>query len=284
MSINHYRESGSFNPASAGIAFLILLTAALIMGYAYAAISLFNPIIYLNLLLLLGTGIAIYWITTVTFDLLKIHNRNLRIMFVMASSSLTWYFQWCATMDYLVVESIVSPVAYLMSLDWILYVESFMENLGIAYDYGYYELFGIVIKGPLLVAIWLLELTIFIVYPLITIISHKPRPYSSRLDRWYPQFILEKQFRVVTGSNLFEKELAQNPIKKIANLSAGRGNSYSTIHVFYEPEESSQYISIVNRTYNRDKDKTNTDQIITNLEISSSDAKEILSTYSHVKK
>jgi len=283
-NVSYYEESGQYNPLHAAGTLLLLLAISLILGYAYSAIVLFNPLIYLNFLACIGVGLALDFIAGHVFDFLKIRSRKLKIIFVIAASLFAWYCQWCATLDYFVFGEIDSVTEYLASLDWILYPEIIFENLGVAYDYGYYEMFGTAIKGPILVVVWVLELVIFIGYPALKVIRHVARPYSEKNEQWYPIKTLEKQYRVVTSAPSFAQQLSSDPANYLSGLSAGRGNAFSTVQLYYLEEESDQYISVFNTTLEGKDNKPKQEFIINNLTVSKSQAREILDANSYYPK
>lgn len=280
-NIQYYKESGDYNPLSAAGTLILLLLLALILGYAYSTVTLFNPLIYLNLIACIGVGFVINLVAGFVFDLLKIRSRKLRIFFVISCSLFAWYGQWCATLDYLIVGSVDSLPEYISSLSWILHPELIAENIKVAYDYGYFEMFGTPIKGPVLVLVWLLELGIFVGYPALAVLGHSAKPYSDKAEKWYTVHVLEKQFRLVTGAPAFAEELAENPLEKIAGLSTGRGNAHSQIHIYFIPEENDQYLTVINMKYDGEKNKPKKETVISNLAISKNHAEQILANYSN---
>ncbi|AZQ43330.1 hypothetical protein [Nonlabens ponticola] len=278
-----YQESNSTENTNLIIAIALNTIIAFVLGYLYSMVTTVNPFIYLNFLAALGSGMIIHRLTMEVFKILKIRSKILRVAFVAATGFIVWVLQWLGTMQYLFNDSFLTPADYLISFEWLVDTESFFANIELLFTDGYYELFGIKVDGPVLLIIWLLELIILIGYPVLIMMKQVVKPYSDKFNHWYPTLRLEKQFRVVTGAQNFVHELYSNPVEKIKDLSAGRGNSYSIVEIHYEAREDFQYLSMLNITYDKEKNSQECEVVINNLKISNEAAKQLLDTYDHEK-
>lgn len=90
-----YVPSGRFNPLECFLWTLTGIVAAFVIGWIYGFISHINPIIYLNILLLIGVTLVLVQATTMM--IVKGKSRNKLVNFIMAVivAIVAWYVSWC---------------------------------------------------------------------------------------------------------------------------------------------------------------------------------------------
>lgn len=95
-----YVNSGKFNIGPVLLWTLIGLIAGAVVGIAYTFIAYFDPIIYLNLLVLMGVAAALTWVVVFIVKRSKSRNKavNLTVTFLICLFS--WYAGWAALMAY----------------------------------------------------------------------------------------------------------------------------------------------------------------------------------------
>lgn len=277
--VNFYKESGSFNIATAVIAFAILLILSLVLGYAYAVIVQVIPIIYLSVLAAVGAGIAISFVLNALMTYFKLRNKTIRFTFAVAIGLLTWYFQWTATLLYLFENSAPSIGDYLSSLAWMITDADIVSLFNYLYEEGYYEVGKVVVKGPVLGIIWIIEFAIFLGAPLLQAFRFEPKPYSDQYEKWYDRYVIEHSFRTMTASQLAIQELSDNPIEKIKSLGDGRVGASSVFSIYYLSEASKQYLHVANLTYEGKNNDEKFTTVINCLEISKDQAQQIMHEY-----
>jgi len=281
--IKFYRESGTFNAGNLGLAFIALIIVSLILGYLYAIVTQISPIIYLNALAAIGAGIAINFCLNKLFDLFKIRSRMFRIIFAALIALFTWYFQWTITLLYLLYDGIPSITDYFTNLGWAFTDSDLKAVLPYLYEEGYYEIKGSMVSGIMLGITWLIELLIFIGFPLFSALTYEATPYSDSYEKWYEKHVIRKSFRTLTKSQLTLQEFANDPVDKVKNLSPGTAMSYSIISLYYLAEESIQYLHVSNLTHEGKNNDEKLTTVINCLEISKDQALLIMNDHDCVK-
>lgn len=95
-----YVNSGKFNFLPVLLWTLIGLAAGALIGIAYTFIAYFDPIIYLNLLVLIGVMIALTWAVVFIVKKSKSRNRGVNLVVTFLICLFAWYAGWTALMAY----------------------------------------------------------------------------------------------------------------------------------------------------------------------------------------
>lgn len=128
----------------------ILIT---LLSVLYAYIDVYNPFIYLTILVFIGLLFGIVLIQKIVIRLSKCRNTNSSIVYGIFTGLFGLYSIWCAFI-YVMFRRENIPVDLYDLLSSPSFVYNTANNLS---DLGLYELFGISIKGGFLWFIWLVE-------------------------------------------------------------------------------------------------------------------------------
>lgn len=118
FTISHYQSSQKFNSVLTLVFFLVGIIAAIILGIIYSVISYYSPIILLNIVLVVGLGLALVVITTQFAKLAKVRNTLVKFVMGFFFCLFAYYSSVCAfeisllsgnPLDY--VELFLSPFA-----------------------------------------------------------------------------------------------------------------------------------------------------------------------------
>ena len=118
FTVSHYQSSQKFNLVLTLGFFLVGIIAAIILGIIYSVISYYSPIMLLNIVLVVGLGLALAVITTQFAKLAKVRNTLVKFVMGFFFCLFAYYSSVCAfeisllsgnPLDY--VELFLSPFA-----------------------------------------------------------------------------------------------------------------------------------------------------------------------------
>lgn len=288
-TLNFYKESGNLNTTSYVIAIALSILLSSVLGYIYSVISTWNPIIYLNVLLTIGVayliGFSAHFMTRLT------NNRNYksRIIFVLIFSLFFNFFQWTAFLLFVLQGAQTpAPMDYINFIPYCLNPSFSFPLILEINQAGLWTLAGdLELNGPLWALIWIIELGIIFVLPILMVHRAEITPYSETTDSWYPELILNNRFKFVLGGESFKQELAQKTLETLEGLQEEDApDRYSIIHLYYEPEARQQYISINTIKHVIDdngKAKEEDNLAVSNLEINKEIVEALLQRYQPIQ-
>lgn len=277
-----YQESMKVNPIGLTVSYGVCLILALFLGYLYSSITIFMPIVYVNLLLTLGFGLTLGIVNR--FLVRLTHNRNKKSQLIQAliSGVLANYFQWTAYILYAFNKEVPSLPEFFANLHWVVIPQHFIQAITEINRVGVWSMFGVVFNGFVLTAIWVIEAFIIIALPVTAVYKTKIYPYSELLGQWYPKYTLFKDFEYLSTTNKLQKDLQVDAISAIQGLGKGIGHRHSKIHLFYHKDEVNQYLTFETRLI-EGKGKVNSSVLINNFTIDRKTAELILDSFEHQK-
>ncbi|AGC76756.1 hypothetical protein LX97_01414 [Nonlabens dokdonensis] len=282
--LKYYQESGKYHAPSLLLSVLAVVFLSLVLGYVYSAINYISPIIYINVLLVIGLGIVMGYTVLVLCKLSKVSNYKIRMGLAIFMGLLTLYFQWTAYLGFLVFDGLPDISWYLGSLGWLFYNSLEKELFFELYQYGAYEVFRTQVTDYALLFIWLIEAGIIIATPILAVLRYVPLPISNQYNKFYDQYTLHKDFRSIGSGDLAAAQIQSNPLEVLRDFEKGKANRHSKFKIYYLPEENKQYLKAENVSVQpRNESKTEIDVIIKYLEITTSQAKDILAEFTHDK-
>jgi|GEM_PF-5637442 hypothetical protein len=277
-----------YNPISKNYsvnAFVVLIMGIILafFGGLIYTVMVFIPIIYFNFLIIIGISVGISMGSLMLFKLLKIRTKKFRFKLLLIFLTFTYYSQWIGFIIYLQTQEF--PSLYLYANYW-LYPIGFFENITTINSYGTWSLMNMnsPVNGIFLGGIWMIEILLFYTIAIKFFNMFPENPFSEKINKWYPKFILNKEFRAFYSAEKLRKLLENEGVNAIYNLEKGIPGSYSRISIFYLENEDKQYFTI--DTISIDRDNSNAKiptYLLKPTEISSIEAKKLLEHFKYKK-
>ena len=276
-----YEPSGKFDPIRHSLLYVICIGIALFLGYLYAVLISFIPILYFNVLITVGFGISLGLICRVLARFSHSRNRKSQLFQAVFFGILANYFQWTAYSLFILENSIPSFEFYFSNLDWILTSGNFFNLLGVLNSVGAWGIFGAQINGTTLTVIWIVEFLLIALLPIIGVMQTKVYPYSELQRKWYKKYTLVKDFESISSNTRLISNLELNPLETIELLGKGIAFRHSKIHLFYLKGESNHYLTFENIYYEGRGEATSKqgEIIVNNFTISNDFAEQILERF-----
>ncbi|GAB5557423.1 MAG: hypothetical protein SchgKO_16360 [Schleiferiaceae bacterium] len=281
-NLKHYHPSLQVDFKREILSWTTYVLLALIVSYTYSLLTFFVPIIYLNFLICMGTGLLMG--TLFKLGARPFHNRNPKRQRLQALviSLLMWYFQWVAFVQFLTIGEFPSPQEWVSGIFFFGLPQNVMLVLTDMYEFGYWSVGDVMIKQWGLLVVWGIELLMLVGIPVLMMVRTKSLPYSETQNQWFPKYTLRKNFKSTGALLQLEKDLAENPLLALQELGAGSAAMHIKVHVFSLPHETVHYISVDRiRIEGQGRGKRNVETAIPHLEISSSQASKVLENFDH---
>lgn len=254
----------------------ILLVLSFGLSYLYGVISSVMPWIYLNVVCTVFLGTALGYASIFVGYMTKQIHKASEIGLTVFSGVTTWYFSWVAYILHLYREQLVSSSeAYFTNFILIFQPWEVFGIISEINQVGLWQIGDAPINGWPLTFIWLVEGLIIMAIPVVLVFKQHKRPFSATHNKWYREYILDKDFGSVYGIPSLETDLQANPVLTLEGIAFGKANQYTQVSIYYLAEEGTQYLSLFDIRIDRE-DKTEKNEIIHMLEISSQDAKTIM--------
>lgn len=279
-----YKESLKYNPVGYIVSIVTLAIIALFLGYFYTGLTIIMPFVYINILLPIGFGLILGLINRVLGRLTQNRHKKSRMVQALISGVLANYFQWTAYVYYVFNGELPSLAQYLSSLHWIVVPQNFFPAIVEINKVGLWAVFDIPFTGLGLAAIWVIEALIIIALPVIAVYQTKVYPYSETLGKWFPKYILHKDFEYLASPSKMLKDLQTDVLAALKNLEKGFGHRHSKIHLHYHKDDETAYVSVESVTIEgQGKGKTQKNTLISNFVIDRQTAEQILSAYGNMR-
>ena len=275
ININSIKISKILLASLAGIVF------SLILGYIYAAFTIYMPIVYFNLIALVITGVIISYAVRFLSYVFKIRALINKLIISLILSFFTYYFQWVAYALLLLTGSFPDFVSYLSHLDLFMH-PVFYQLISDLYSQGNWTMFGITFKDFALGLVWLFEAGLLFFVPIKLLYQTTTPPFSERYNQWYPKYKLSKKFKSKLSKSQLLKKLDEDALQDLDEMGYGSDMNHLRIYLYYLEIESGQYISIESvQSINEGKTKQ---QMLAELhKIDKNTARNILKKYKHKK-
>ena len=263
----YYVESGQVNPVGA-LTFLGLgALAALGLGAAYAYLSFYIPLVYVNLIIAGGFGFALGWVAAKIAKMAKVRNASVLLGGGFLIGLLGLYFAWVFWIHAFSEFSMLSfnPGD----------IFNIMQLLGIT---GVWEIFGSTPTGGMLYLIWALEAIIIIgVCVVVTKAFFTRQPYCEDCNTWTEEMVISDRIEPIAEPKAFiqrleakdftaltslERVAADFPVRtkvEISDCPDCNGNAYLTVELVKVTVDD------------EGKTSTNLIPLVENLKISHSD-------------
>lgn len=283
MNYVTYKPKGESRPINIIIAILIGIIFAIVLGWIYVLNS-YIPIVYLAVLITIGFGFIlasfVYFLTV----LLNIKKKKTKVFIVIIVSVFAYYSQWISFILQVYNQSFPKFLYYLRY--WMA-PENLLNNIFEINQYGSWGIgvSGTFVNGFPLSAIWVMEAFIIFSISIVPILKISENPFSEKYNKWYPKLVLRHTFQAFYSSKTVMKKIKSKGIDALFDMKNGNYKSYSEISIYYIEGEDIQYLAI-DRVSINSKDGMNKEisELIKPIEISSTEARKILSSFDYDEK
>ncbi len=279
-----YQESLNVNRLGLVLSFGICLIFGFLLGYVYSIVQFIMPFVYFNFIFTICMGLAINIINKLLNHFTNNRNKKSRIILVLFSAFIVYFFQWAVYIYMASTGEIPSISEFLSNLYWIADPRNFFYAIVEINKVGMWGMFGGTFKGFALAIVWIFEASIIFSIPIMMIMKKKIYPFSELLGKWYPKYTFQKDFEYTSATQKLLENLEIDPIEALEKLGKGDGFRHIKIHIYYIPEEEMQYLTFEKVFIDaRNRGQTKTEIIINNFAIDKKCADLILEKFPHKK-
>lgn len=251
---------------------------SLFIGFIYGIIIAFSPLVYLNIFICLGFGLALGYGTRFLSRLAKLIDKNTTVRISLMCALLGLYASWVSYIVYF--QETPDLNATMNSNAWLFFnpieVVSIMSQIN---KFGLWEIGGMAFNGFLLTIIWILEALIILLVPFLMVRNMPTIPYSEKCKRWYKKHIFQKDFEKIVMQKNFVEDLERNKLETIHSLGNGMATRFARVSVYFLEDEEYQYLSVENILRDGGGKKETSEPIIYLLRITTSEARELMKKY-----
>lgn len=279
---NYYCSSQRVNFPGMIISYAVGIIIAFFGGYLYTSAIHIIPVIYLNIITVLGLALLLYY-TVITLGKLT-HNRNKTSLFIQLFilSLIAYMVQWDFTILHAFSGEFPTPGDFFSTFALIMNPSFFFAALKEINQSGLWGFSNdTMVTGWPLTIIWIVEGLLIIGLPLLFLKNKHLPPYSELLSKWYSKYILRQDFSGSIEYAMKDTAIEDLP-KLLLNAEKGAADRYSKIYIYYEEQEDNQYLTVEKISINS-KNNTKKEITIENLCIPKGVAETILQNSIHQK-
>jgi len=247
---------------------------AVVLAYLYGLLMYFSPIVYLNVLICIGFGLALGFSAGFAAHLAHARSGRWRVGFAGLIALLAFLFHWCGYITIVLNDGQLGPIAYLNSLGMIFYPQDLFATVRLLNTLGVWEIAGIPNSGTFGWIIWLVEMIIILAVPIYVALNLRIQPYSELLGRFYKGYTLKEGFGGPVGSpTTFAQAVQERGFQPFTELEAPRPNLYYTFKLYFLEGENKHYLDINRVTISSTGSGKTSDRVVVNqLQINKSTA------------
>jgi hypothetical protein len=187
------------------------------------------PIIYLNMLITVGLGLAVgYSVSFIVIKLGRVRNGSLAIIYALAASLIVIWFQWAIWIVALFedVEMTFSNVSSLLMSPTVMFEIMADINEEGTFSIGRRGSDSGMVNGTMLTLIWIAEALIIIVASVIKPINQAKQPYCEKHNKWFQK------------NEVMKLDLVENPQELIDGLEKMDEEVAGKLSVNHEPNST----------------------------------------------
>jgi hypothetical protein len=255
VEIGHFfkkhQESGIAPPINLSFIFIIGICIMFFLGFFYSALITLIPIIYFNIVILIGFSYTIAYTSYYLNIVFKIRDKTSSMIMTTVLALFATYFQWVFYL-YIISSENVTPlndVSYI--LDLLLNPTYLIEFIIELNGTGAWEIGDLNINGAELWIIWLGEILITLGISLRIYYNFNIKPFSEKDNQWYNKTKIDTDFEFINLKKTFLEEFYKNPVVALNSLKKGNGTRQSNVYIFSSKNQNSFLISIENSIVNK---------------------------------
>ena len=254
-----YVPSGKFS----GITYFILAISAVLvlpaLSIIYSFITWYSPIIYLNLIVAIFTGVALGACIYPIVKYGKVRSYQHEILFI---AVLWFFFLWSGWAVHLTLVTNITGesatgTSFTLStyLFYISHPITLFHDIKILASVGLYEVFGAPVKGFVAYFVWFLEAAILFVAAFIFNKKWSVLPFSEVDNAWGVKQKLNKKLSLHRGIDKFAEALHNQEVQVFehAPKTSGHNMEYTELVFFIFPKDDASYLAFYNMVVETDE-------------------------------
>ena len=225
-NLNYYRPSGAFSLPGVILTLIVGVVAGIVLGCIYAFVNHHDPLLYLNILLAAGFGLALGWLVTFGVRRFEIRNPTIAVILAFLVFLVAYLVHWVAYVAVLLAsfEGFSFDFAYIAETftallgapDVLLELIKEINREGVWNITSNSSADGIEVKGMFLAGIWIAEALTILYYTCRQPLRQAQKPYSEQSGKW-----LEPQDMPLpiahTSKDELESAIARNDYKTLSS-------------------------------------------------------------------
>ena len=279
----HYEPSGKIDPAMTVISVLVAMAIVTGLSFLYVFFTEVIPIIYLAILILIGYGLTLGYLTKMVMFFGKFRSKPAAYGVALLLSVWAIITSWLAFISYLSLDYASSFSDYLTWFPELLYPSNLATIIGEVNEYGTWGV-GVgssgnnTVSGFLLTLVWIAEIATLIAMPLISVRAKSLPPFSEEEDAFFDEFILKNDFQGIISGGKASELLVERPLDYLASIEVSSRFPISRVVVYTLPRSSVAYVSILKVRVNH-KQQEEVHPVVEHLRVPGAVAREILGKY-----
>lgn len=242
-----YKESGYATNLSLALVIACGIFSLIFLSMIYSMLIAFIPIVYFNILIVIGFGITISFVNRFFIRLFKIRNRKKALLLSVILGVIAVYLQWVWYIIFASSIELFSSNSFLNFVSLLFQPISVFDIISEIYSVGLWSIFTLpTLNGPLLLLVWIAEASIIIFMSYFNYSRLEEIPFSEKENTWYKKEFIEGEFEYISFKKEFIEQFQNNPFEAIKGLKKGDGIRHSRISVFKTDTESNNLIKIDN--------------------------------------
>jgi len=205
----YYRHSGKFSPAAVLLTLTVGIIAAIVLGALYGIIVYYMPIVYVNVLLTFGVGIAVGATVRKVAMAQQIRNVPLVLLLALICGLVAEY------------AAFIGWVAAVTSWNVILFnPQKLWIVLDAIAEQGVWSLKKSTVKGPFLVGIWIVEAIVVVggsIYMVWVEVANTP--FCEKCAGWLTEKSLVGPFRTIANTDQLKADLEEGNFAALGDIS-----------------------------------------------------------------
>lgn len=223
MDSKYYKASGKFLPTVFIYYLIAALVAIPVLGCIYTHLIYYMPFIYANILVTIGAAFVLGYILSKVINAGKCRNTSIASILSIISVVLMKYVTWAFYVPLVYVDAYeIVELSFVerLQLSWVYFIDpaAVFEGMYDISTIGVWSVFSIVFKGPILYAVWIAEICIFIFACNILARSAAKEPFCEETNQWFRES---------------KKEIKLSPQEDIqqfkANIEAGQTRDFADL-------------------------------------------------------
>jgi hypothetical protein len=263
----YYKPSGKISVLSILICSLAVLLGTILIGIIYTYAVWYIPLIYINFLLTIGSGFALFILISFLTHRFKSRSKLFDMAISVIASVLLVYVNWVIWVD-LVLNSgetygIDNQIGITVSgssisgvLELFLNPKEVLNYANIINGYGTWGIKGGTVSGTFLWIIWIIEAAILFGFTPFMTLFKEAEPFCEIENEWAEKKEVNHTFKFVANGDELKRDLENNKFEPVLNLEIKEdtGLDHMKMYIYYAKASALFYLSIKNFTGKLDKE------------------------------
>ena len=284
-NLKFYRPSGAAPIGGILTTLIVGVVAAVPLAFLYAFINHHDPILYLNVLLVFGFGVAMGWLGQWGIRKFHIRNAGVALLLGLVIFAVGYVAHWCFYIATVLVDfssgasfdfaKIFTFTGYLLQDPAEIFemIGKFNEN-GVWTIGGRGSSSGMAVKGVLLAVVWVAEAIALLILAVSKPLEATKKPYSDRSSRWIEPTELPAAVHFVEDKERLLSALSRGDFSTlltpyvVPQAVQGEKTLYATVTIYKDALAPCINVTNVTFTPKKKKEEVATDEVIRYLIVS----------------